>query len=147
MTKFERNVWHVACVRKRMTACIENLQHRLLEHDASKLVEPERSAYEGLNEALEGLEYGTDAYRQALRGHLGSALQHHYQHNSRHPEHYPNGIVGMSLFDLLEMLCDIRAVCDENGKVTIDLHVNKRIQNMSEDVYAILCNTLKELAW
>lgn len=147
MTKYERSVNHIVAVRVYMMQIVQNLQRRLLEHDSSKLVEPERSAYEGLDEHLEGLEYGTEAYRQGIKEYLGSALKHHHAHNSHHPEHYPNGIMGMSLFDLLEMLADLRAVCDDKGKSVIDLEVNKRIHNISDDVYQILLNTIKELWW
>ena len=147
MTKYERSQSHIAAVRGYLMQAIGNLQSRLLEHDASKLQEPERSAYEGLDERLEGVEYGTEAYRQGIKEHLGPALQHHYAHNSHHPEHYGDGITGMSLLDLLEMLADLRAVCDDKGKPAINLEVTKRIHNMSDDVYDILVNTIKELGW
>lgn len=147
VTKFERSVNHIAIVRDRLMLCIMNLQSRLLAHDNSKLIEPERSAYEELDEALVGVEFGTDEYRRKIKSHLGSALQHHYDHNSHHPEHYSNGVVGMSLFDLLEMICDLRAVCDEKAKPVIDLDTNKRIHNISDDVYMILQNTINEMGW
>lgn len=43
---------------------------------------------------------GCDEYRACLR-EMKPALEHHYASNSHHPEHYSNGIQGMSLFDLL----------------------------------------------
>lgn len=147
MIKYERSVNHIACVRVYLMQAVYNLQNRLLRHDESKLIEPERSAYEGLDERLEGLDYGTEAYRQGIKEHLGSALKHHYAHNSHHPEHYPNGVMDMSLLDLLEMLADLRAVCDDKGKPVVDLETNKRIHNISDDIYVILLNTLKELGW
>jgi hypothetical protein len=147
MTKYEKSIAHIALVRGYLTEAIHNLQDRLLHHDDSKLVDPERSAYEGLDEALAGIEFGTDEYRRIIKSHLGPALRHHYDHNLHHPAHYPNGAAGMSLFDLIEMLADLRAVCDEKGKPSIDLAVNKSNDNISDEVYGILLNTLKELGW
>jgi hypothetical protein len=43
------------------------------------------------------------------------ALVHHHTHNSHHPEHYPNGIYGMSDADLCEMVCDCTARAQEFG--------------------------------
>lgn len=147
MTKYEKSMLHIAMVRNYLMQSVQNLQQRLLHHDDSKLVEPERSAYEGLDEAIEGIPFGSDEYRRTIKAHLGSALKHHYEHNSHHPEHYPNGIAGMTLFDLIEMLCDLRAACDEKGKPVIDLEVNKRIHNIGDDVYRILTNTIQEMGW
>lgn len=147
MTKYEKSMLHIAMVRSYLMQSVQNLQQRLLHHDDSKLVEPERSAYEGLDEAIAGIPFGSDEYRRAIKTHLGAALRHHYDHNSHHPEHYALGVLGMSLFDLLEMLCDLRAACDEKDKPVIDLEVNKRIHNMSDDVYQILLNTIREMEW
>lgn len=146
-TKYEKSLAHIGMVRFYLTQSIANLQHRLLHHDDSKLVEPERSAYEGLDEAIVGIPFGTDEYRQAIRSHLGPALQHHYAHNRHHPDHYPNGVNGMTLFDLMEMLCDLRAACDEKDKQWIDLEANRQMHKMSDDVYGILANTIKEMGW
>lgn len=146
-TKYEKSVQHIRDVQALIMECSINLQDRLLAHDQSKLVEPERSAYEGLDEKLVGIEFGSDAYKLTIKAHLGSALNHHYAYNRHHPEHYSNGIAGMSLFDLLEMLCDLRAICTEKGKPEIDLETNKRIHNMSDEMYGLLLNTIEELGW
>lgn len=147
MTKFEKNLAHIAMVREYMMKSVSNLQYRLLHHDDSKLVEPERSAYEGLNEALEGIPFGTNWYRQKIKDHLGEALTHHYEHNSHHPDHWDDGVEGMSLFDLIEFLCDIRAACDEKGKHEIDLETNAKFHNMHDSVAKILKNTIREMNW
>lgn len=146
-TKYEKSIAHIGMVRFYLTQAIANLQHRLLHHDDSKLVEPERSAYEGLDEAIAGIEFGTEEYRRAIRQHLGPALQHHYAHNSHYPDHYENGVNGMTLFDLIEMLCDLRAACDEKDKPAIDLDANRRMHQMSDEVYGILQNTIREMGW
>lgn len=147
MTKFERTVLHIRTVQAYMNDVIHNFQYRSLNHDLSKLKDPERSAYEGLDEHLAGVEFGTDEYQEKLKEHLGPALQHHYERNPHHPEHYKGGIKWMSLFDLLEMLCDLRAVCDDKGKLKVDLEVTKKVHDMSDEMYGILKHTLEEMGW
>lgn len=147
MTKYEKSISHIALVQFYLTMVMRNLQDRLLAHDKSKLIEPERSAYEGLDEALVNIPFGSEEYRQVVKAHLGPALKHHYENNPHHPEHYDKGVAGMSLFDLIEMLTDLRAVCDEKGKWKIDLDINRRNNNMSDEVYRILLNTIEEMGW
>ncbi|MFI0461461.1 MAG: DUF5662 family protein [Ilumatobacteraceae bacterium] len=103
----------------------------------------------------------------------------HYANNSHHPEHYqkqvciicfaefdanhkdncnkcgngylskePN-IGGMSLLDLVEMLCDWKAAGERhtNGSMERSLVVNKERFKISEQLQSILENTAKELGW
>ena len=44
------------------------------------------------------------------------ALLNHHCHNSHHPEHFRNGIHGMSELDLAEMVADCSARAQEFGK-------------------------------
>jgi hypothetical protein len=147
MTKYEQNIAHVAMVREYMMKSVANLQDRLLHHDDSKFEEPERSAFEGLNEAIAGIPFGSEEYRVAIKAHLGGALTHHYENNRHHPNFYENGVEGMSLFDLIEFLCDIRAACDEKRKAVIDLEANQKFHNISESITQILRNTIREMNW
>ena len=43
------------------------------------------------------------------------ALLHHHCHNSHHPEHFHNGIYGMSDLDICEMVCDTTGRAQEFG--------------------------------
>lgn len=43
------------------------------------------------------------------------ALLHHHSRNSHHPEHYRNGIYGMSELDIAEMVADCTARAQEFG--------------------------------
>lgn len=145
---------HIGRVQYFMSRAIRNLRGRELQHDASKLVEPELSAFDIATPKLAGLEFGSEEYKQSLRD-LGPALQHHYEHNDHHPEHYENGIRGMSLMALLEMLCDWRAASERVKQRTDDpekmatfssgLDFNKSRFNISDDLFEILLNTVREL--
>lgn len=129
---------HIENVRSYLQDIIENLWARQIDHDASKLLPPEKEMYDEFTPMLRKLTYGSEEYKASLKG-LGPALLHHYEHNSHHPEHFgyqecdicfarypldhqdrclscmhgtftlrPN-VAGMSLFDVIEMLADWKA--------------------------------------
>jgi len=146
---------HIHRVKHFMTQATKNLYYRAENHDASKLESPEKEAFDIATPKLAGLEYGSEEYRQSLR-ELGPALQHHFEHNSHHPEHYENGTRGMSLLDLIEMLCDWRAA-SERTKQRADgdeylkrsfaegLKHNQERFGYSDELADIIYNTAKEL--
>ena len=145
---------HIARVQHFLQSAINNLTIRSSRHDASKLVNPELEAFDIATPKLANLEYGSEEYKESLR-ELGPALQHHYEFNSHHPEHYENGIDGMSLMDVMEMLCDWRAASERVKQRTDDpekvktfesgLAHNKERFNISDQLYNILVNTVREL--
>lgn len=97
---------------------------------------------------LRSLTYGTPEYSASLN-ELGPALKHHYQHNSHHPEHYANGISGMSLLDVIEMLCDWKAAGErhQDGSMERSLQVNRERFSIHPQLQQILENTARELGW
>lgn len=106
---------HIGRVRHYLTVCVGKLLDRASVHDASKLIEPELEAFDRMTPLLASLTYGTQAYKDSLT-ELGVALEHHYASNTHHPEHYGDGIAGMSLLDLLEMLVDWKAASERMRK-------------------------------
>jgi Family of unknown function (DUF5662) len=145
---------HIDRVRFFIGEAIKNLEYRLFVHDKSKLIEPELSAFDIATPKLARIEYGSEEYKQSLRD-LGPALQHHFEQNDHHPEHFENGIRGMSLMALIEMLCDWRAASERTKQRTDDpenvatfesgLAFNKERFGISDDLYEILINTVREL--
>lgn len=145
---------HIHLVRYFMDRAVMNLGNRFMNHDASKLVEPELAAFDIATPKLAELEYGSEEYKQSLRD-LGPALQHHYENNDHHPEHYENGIQGMSLMALIEMLCDWRAASERTKQRTDDpekvatfekgLKFNQERFGYSDELAGILMNTAREL--
>lgn len=145
---------HIKRVRHFIYEATENLQKRSAVHDQSKMQEPELSAFDVATPKLAGLEYGSEEYKQSLRD-LGPALQHHFIENDHHPEHFKNGVRGMSLMALIEMLCDWRAASERVKQRTDDpnkiksfesgLLFNKDRFEISDDLYDVLLNTAREL--
>lgn len=139
---------HIGKVQTRLLEVQHNLVRRSLRHDKSKLEEPEKSGYDQITEQLRDLAYGSDEYRAALKENKPT-IDHHYQHNSHHPEHYENGIAGMSLLDVIEMVADWKAASErtKQGSIAQSLEHNKKRFGISDQLASILENTVKELGW
>ena len=137
---------HIKQVQGYLMKIIENLGSRLNQHDASKLNPPEKEVFDIYTPSLRELTYGSPEYKVALESMQG-ALQHHYKVNSHHPEHFENGINGMSLLDLIEMLADWKAATlrHADGDIIKSLEINKKRFGMSDQLFDIFMNTVKEL--
>jgi hypothetical protein len=77
---------------------------------------------------------------------MGAALRHHFDANSHHPEHYPNGINGMSFLDLIEALADWKSASVQYG-TPLNLEANRKRFGMSDQLFEIFQNTVRELEW
>jgi hypothetical protein len=107
------------------------------------LVNPEKAAYDIAVPEMRKHPYGSPELKAATKL-LGPALEHHFAHNSHHPEHYgPDGVAGMDLLDLVEMLCDWRAAAERPpGDGTVRMDVNSERYGLTPQLAAILSNTL-----
>lgn len=139
---------HRENVRNFLYRFITEIVDRAIHHDESKLEEPEKSMYDKFTPKLKDSTYGSDEYKDFLKD-MGVALWHHYQTNNHHPEHYKNGINGMSLLDLIEMLADWKAagMRHANGNITQSLEINRKRFGMSDQLFEIFQNTVAELGW
>ena len=139
---------HIGKVREHIAACIDSLWFRAKVHDASKLLPPEKEAFDEMTPILSGLTYGSDEYKAGI-ARLGPALEHHYFVYAHHPEHYPDGVNGMSLLDVLEMLCDWKAASERHndGDIARSIEINRERFGMSDQLTNILRNTAIEMGW
>jgi hypothetical protein len=135
-------------VAARMGAVMAKLALRAQDHDASKLEEPERTAFDVVAGQLKGLTYGSDAYKANLRK-IKPAIEHHYRGNSHHPEHWGRGLNDMSLLDILEMLCDWKAATlrHDDGDIMKSITHNQERFGMSDQLADILRNTVTDMGW
>jgi hypothetical protein len=139
---------HIGKVQDRIDQVCNNLTVRAVRHDLSKLTEPEKSGFDVLTTKLATLTYGSPEYRAAL-DEGKATIAHHYSVNTHHPEHWPNGIAGMSLLDVVEMLCDWKAASErtKQGSIAQSLGHNRMRFQIDDQLAAILENTVKELGW
>jgi hypothetical protein len=72
------------------------------------------------------------------------AREHHYSKNRHHPEFHKEGIDGMDLFDLIEMLVDWKAATErnKNGNIRKSIDINTERFKISPQLKKILENTV-----
>lgn len=133
---------HIKRVNELLLNFCQEMMNRAARHDDSKLLSPEKEMFDEYTPKLKGSTYGSPEYQELLKG-LGVALKHHYENNSHHPEHYENGIEGMTLFDLVEMFYDWKAASErhENGDFNKSIEINKDRFKMSDQLVNIFKNT------
>ena len=109
---------------------------------------PELDIFVEYTPKLANTTYGSDEYKEHLQG-MRKGLKHHYKINSHHPEHYNNGINGMCLLDLIEMLSDWKAATERHadGDIIKSLEINKERFGISDQLYEVLLNTVEKLKW
>jgi len=139
---------HIERVRDLIGVFISKMIVRGHAHDKSKLQEPEKGCFDKYTPLLRGCTYGSEEYKGFLVG-LGEGLRHHYENNSHHPEHYGDGIKGMSLLDVVEMFCDWKAATERHADGSLDksISINKERFGYGEVLECIFQNTRRELGW
>lgn len=133
---------HIECVRNYISSCITELLNRAILHDQSKMEFPEVAVFDEFTPKLKDVVYGSEQYKEMTRK-MKPAITHHQQNNRHHPEYFPNGIKGMNLIDLLELMCDWKAstMRSKDGDIFRSIEINQERFGYSDDVKAILENT------
>lgn len=134
---------HIDLVMRLLAGAQIELMRRQFTHDRSKLAAPEVSMFTEYTPKLKNSTYGSDEYKGFLKG-MGEALDHHYQNNRHHPEHFDQGVDDMTLFDLLEMLIDWYAATKRHADGDIDrsIEINTERFKLSPQLAKILSNTV-----
>jgi len=135
---------HKKRVEELLTLASEEIKNRGINHDNSKLESPEKELFDEHTHKLGGSIFGSEQYNTFLKD-LKPALDHHYENNSHHPEHYDNGINGMDLFDLIELFFDWKASGERHrgGNIYHSIEINKERFGISDQLEQILKNTAK----
>ena len=133
---------HISRVRKHMNTFVQLLLKRAINHDKSKLEEPELSWWKEMDKEPR-YPYGSEEHKQKIK-RWDKVFKHHYKYNRHHPEHYEYGVSEMTLVDIVEMMCDwlgykdtiaiseALKVCDEQMKR----------YDIPDDIRQIIFNTL-----
>lgn len=137
---------HITKVRRHLLNIAEELLERAHTHDASKFRPPEVEEYLDYEPVVETIPYGTPdnlAARVALRT---PGETHHYKVSRHHPEHFQDGILGMTLVDLAEMLCDWKAASDTSGfGLVASIEANQERFGYGDELKRVLLNTAETL--
>ncbi|HET6183691.1 MAG TPA: DUF5662 family protein [Acetobacteraceae bacterium] len=132
---------HIHAVRDRLEIFAAELMRRGRVHDASKFSAEEKPVYDAVYPMLRGVAYGSAEWKAAVE-RARPALDHHYQRNRHHPEYHAEGIAGMDLFDVVEMLCDWMAAAERNPADGVRLDLNVTHYGIDKQLARILENTL-----
>ena len=142
---------HIETVRNFLNAAVRELLRRGERHDQSKMQHPEVEVFEEYTAKLRECTYGSEEYKGFLKG-MQVALDHHYDNNSHHPEHFKGPCVQspleqMTLIELLEMLCDWKAATlrHADGDIFKSIQINQERFGYSDEVRMILSNTAQWL--
>lgn len=144
--------------RPRSRAHIETVQQLLMgdfqkemmrragEHDLSKLVNGiERDKLDELEKVIAEkgpAKFGTPEYERRSKEILAPMIEAHYAKNDHHPEHYKNGIAGMSLPALVEMFFDwVAANKDRDDGAPMQLTASIEKHKITAQLGQILKNT------
>ena len=142
----ELNLRHICEVNETINIFADALFRRGVNHDASKLEEPERRAFALGALTLRDTTYGSEEYKAALEdAKFTDALAHHYASNHHHPEYFTCGIEGMNLIDLIEMMADWIAAVNRHadGDIRKSLAINAKRFKISPQLLEILHNTVE----
>jgi hypothetical protein len=139
---------HSRRVDELLLQVIVGLQERLTRHDLSKMAPPEKAVFDRVTPQLKASTYGSEEYKQSLAD-IGDVLVHHYGANRHHPEHYPDGIAGMTLVDVVEMLADWKAATErhDDGSLARSLTIQEERFGIEPQLMALLRNTAQAFGW
>ena len=135
---------HIEQVERLIQIFTKELHNRAIYHDCSKLQPPEKEIFDEYSPKLKNVTYGSDEYKQYL-SEMQVALTHHYANNAHHPEFHNEGIAGMTLLDLVEMLCDWKAATmrHADGNILNSIEINQGRFGYSDELKSIFINTIQ----
>lgn len=141
---------HIAEVTRYVHMFVKQMLDRALQHDTSKLEEPEKSVFDEFTPKLHGISYGSPEYRACMDA-MKVAIQHHQQNNDHHPEFhqdpYGNNLSRMDLFQIVEMLCDWMAATKRHhdGNIFRSIEINAGRFGINPQLVQILRNTTAKM--
>jgi hypothetical protein len=134
---------HILEVGRLMSVLTAEMSARALTHDKSKMLVEDARIYARMAKEMSGLPYGTPAYKAVFEKYRLFIRNHHIS-NRHHPEYFSDGIRGMNLVDLSEMLCDWIASRSKNrgGSILRSIDVGQKRFGFSDELRAVLLNTV-----
>lgn len=133
---------HKRRVAGHMQIVANELFRRAAVHDNSKFETEEFEAYEEAFPGLQKYAYGTEEFKAEL-AKIRPAIEHHYAANDHHPEHFPDGIIGMNLIQVIEMVCDWMAA-SERSQTSLykGMELNRKRFEIDRQLIGVIAHTL-----
>ena len=128
-----------------MQLVADELFERATIHDNSKFLSEEFEPYDAAFPEFKKYAFGSEEMK-AVYESIKPALQHHFQANRHHPEHFEHGIVDMNLIDVIEMACDWLAASSRSKTgISKGLEINKTKFGIGDQLFEIIQNTVNSL--
>lgn len=145
----ERTLEHCQMVHDTLGAVANILRVRGRNHDRSKFSSYELPYFAAADD-LKKVPYGSKHYKSQIDvgSMLRPAIEHHWRHNRHHPEYFENGMQGMNIVDVVEMLCDWLAACERHGddhNIFHSINVNRMRFKIPIFMASIMWNTALEV--
>ena len=139
---------HKLSVKIGIQRVIDNLYHRGENHDDDKLEGDTLDYFYEISGKFEHAKFGSQEYENVLE-RLKPTLDKHYMINDHHPQHNKNGISGMNLMSILEMLVDWKSASSAYGDTPFEesMMINKKRFNIDEQLFEVMRNTAKSLGY
>jgi len=138
-------IYHKRRVAGYMQIIASELFKRAAIHDNSKFSPEEFDLYEQVFPELQKHAFGSEQIKAAYK-QLGPALEHHLQVNRHHPEYFEQGINGMNLIDVLEMVCDwLAASARSQTGIHKGLLLNRERFGIDSQTFGLIERTIVEL--
>ena len=131
---------HIQRVSELLGTIAVELIDRGAKHDKTKLVDPELAALARMQQVTDSqgfVPYNSPEYVERMEI-LKPMLAHHYAANRHHPEHYSNGVTGMTLLDIVEMFADWKAAAERSDHEKMNIsHAAERykIDSQLEQIF------------
>lgn len=128
-----------------MQVVANELFERAAIHDNSKFSEEEFEAYEEAFPGLQKYPYGSEEFKAEL-AKIQPAIEHHYATNDHHPEHFPDGVIGMNLIQIIEMVCDWVAASERSQtSVYQGMELNRKRFGIDRQLIGVIAHTIVKL--
>lgn len=146
----EKTFKHIQQVRFLLQCFSNQLRIRGDVHDHSKMKPFEMHYLAKIEQEIDEngqAPFGSYEYKRRSTEILGPMLKHHYENNSHHPEHYENGVSGMCLLDVMEMLADWKAASERGEETSINLEKALERFGIEGQLASVLRNTCEKQGW
>ena len=144
--EYRQNIFdHKTLVGKYIQMVIAELAKRAVEHDFSKFGHEEFDAYASALPRFQESEYGSEEYMACIES-IKPAIEHHITHNRHHPEYWGElGVNGMSLIDLIEMVCDWIAASQRVPGGQLRLDIQRERFDIGPSLFGVIERTVEDL--
>lgn len=133
---------HKESVRILLTTFIKELRERIESHDNSKFDKEEFKPFVSVWNKFKEVDYCSKEYYECLDS-VKDAVARHHRLNRHHPKHFQNGVNGMNIIDVIEMIADWYAASKRYKTQSFEqnLILAKEEHNIDSQLFEIILNT------